>query len=171
MSAQVKNIVIGPATVSFGGSDIGAIKRGGVKVIPTLEHVEIGNNENMSGIEAHYRRFQKVVVQFIAEEASLANIKAAIGGAGTVGSANPATFGEEFTEGIMTAATLLITGAAPRTSVGVAQTRTITMTCNPTAKTIEMVLSGAQITEIPFEFTAIKVSGASNDFAISDVNA
>jgi len=71
----------------------------------------------------------------------------------------------------MTAATLIITGAAPRTSVGVAQTRTITMTCNPTAKTVEMVMSGAQITEIPMEFTAIKVSGANNDFAISDVNA
>lgn len=171
MSAQSKNIVIGPATVSFGGTDIGAIKKGGVEIEFVMEHTEIGDNENITGIEAIYRRFTKAIVRFVTEEASLANIKTAIGGAGSISTgSNPATFSEEFTEGMYAGLALVITGAAPRTTAQAAQTRTITFaSAVPTAKSVKMVLSGAAKTEIPMEFTVLKQSGS--DVAFSDVNA
>lgn len=170
MAAASKNIVIGPATVSFSGSDIGALKKGSVEIEYISEHTEIGNNENLVGVEAVYHRFSKAIVRLVAEEATLANIKAALGASASIGSSNPATMHLEFEEGILTSGALVITGAAPRTTAGVAQTRTITFAAAvPTAKTIKMVMSNSQITEIPMEFTVLKSSG--NDIAFSDVNA
>jgi hypothetical protein len=77
---------------------------------------------------------------------------------------------EEFTEGIYVPLALVITCAAPRTTAHVAQTRTITHALAvPTAPTVKTIMSNAQITEVPMEFTVLKGSG--NDVAYSDVNA
>ena len=49
MAIAIKNIVVGPGTVSLGGADLGAIKKGTLELTADQEQVMIGDNENLAG--------------------------------------------------------------------------------------------------------------------------
>lgn len=169
MSVTAKNIVIGPVTISYGGTDLGAIKRGSVEYEEIHEHIAIGDNEASAGPSAMYDRFIGFKVRFTLLERSLANIKAIGGHTESVGSANPATLINDFAERMLTPAALVMTFAAPRTSTGVAQTGTLTLVAAvPSADTVKNVIGNSAANEIQAEFTALC---GTNDISYSFGNA
>ncbi len=169
MSVTAKNIVIGPATISLGGTDLGAIKRGSIEIEELHEHIPLGDNEASAGHSAMYDRFIGYKVRCTLLEKSLANIKAVGGHTETVGSANPATLINDFAERMLTPAALVITCAAPRTTAGVAQTQTITVAqAVPSADTIKYMIGNTAANEFNAEFTALV---GTNDITYSNVNA
>jgi hypothetical protein len=171
MAATIKNIAIGPATVSFGGADFGAIKSGSVEISYEFDNTEIGNNENLPGVAAVYYKLIRATVKFVAMETSLANIKMALTNTGTVGGANPNTFAVNYGEGMLTSGALIITGAAPRTTAGAAQTRTITAAAAvPSRKTATFKMGHDAPNEFECEFVVL-LNGSSDEVAYSDVNA
>ena len=171
MAIAIKNIVVGPGTVSLGGADLGAIKKGTLELTADQEQVMIGDNENLAGYAAVYRRIKSFTLKCILHEVSLVNIKATLGLAASVGSSNPATLNMDLESGMLTSGALVITCAAPRTTAGVAQTRTITATAAvPTIKAWKYKMGVDGINEIDAEFTVLYSDG-SGDVVVSDVNA
>ncbi len=169
MSVTAKNIVIGPVTISLGGTDLGAIKRGSVEYEEIHEHIAIGDNEASAGPSAMYDRFIGFKVRCTLLEKSLANIKAVGGHTESVGSANPATLINDFAERMLTPAALVLTYAAPRTTAGVAQTGTMTLAAAvPSADTVKYMVGNSAANECQAEFTALC---GTNDISYSFVNA
>jgi hypothetical protein len=171
MSAQIKNIAIGPATVSWGGTDLGGLKGGSVGLQYDLDHTVLGNNENMPGPYAVYRKLTQCICKVTTQESTLTNIKYAIGDTASPSGANPNVYAVEYLEGMMTPGALVITGAAPRSSAGVAQTRTITgANAVPFKKQVVTPMGNEGPAEIEMEFL-ILVNGSGTDIGYSDVNA
>jgi hypothetical protein len=169
MSFTPKNIVIGPATISLGGSDLGAIKRGSIEIEELHEHIAIGDNEATAGPSAMFDRFIGYKVRCVLLEKTLANIKAVGGHTETVGGSNPQTLINDFAERMLTPAALVITCAAPRTTAGVAQTATITLAqAVPSADTIKYLVGNTAANEFNAEFSALV---GTNDISYSFVNA
>lgn len=172
MAAAVKNMVVGPATLSVGGADLGAIKKDTLKISVEQDIIAMGDNEQFAGTVAVYRRLKRISIKAVLQEMSLANIKAALALTATVGGTNPATLNLDFESGILATAAIVITCAAPRTTAGVAQTRTITATAG--VATIKAWEYGVGITAGPNEFPIeidVLYSDGSGDVAFSDVSA
>lgn len=171
MSAAIKNITIGTASVSFGGSDLGALKAGSVDVNYDIEHIVLGNYEQLTGPAAVYRKLVQCICKVHCLETQLANIKTALGDSASVGGSNPATLAIEYGEGMMTPAALVITGQAPRTTAGVAQARTITgANAVPFSKSVKFNMGNTEPAGVDIEFLILR-NESGNDIAYSDVNA
>jgi hypothetical protein len=171
MSASIKNVTIGPATVSFGGADLGALKGQSVAITYDLEHTVLGNNENLPGPYAVYRKMVQAIVKVTTMETTLANIKTAIGDSASPTGVNPNVYALEYLEGMITPGALIVTGAAPRSSAGVAQTRTITIAnAVPFKKQVVTGMGHDAPAEIELEFLAL-VNSSGTDISYSDVNA
>ena len=168
--ANIKNLVYGPSTLSLGGADLGAIKKGSLEWSVEKDDVKIGDNEAYAGTVAIYRRIKRMLFKCVLAEASLANIRASMGLTSAVGGTNPQTLAVEFESGMLSTVTqLIVICAAPRTATGVAQTRTITATSAlPTGNWSYKM--GLQDNEIAVEFDVLYVDGT-GDLVISDVNA
>jgi len=114
MAIAIKNIVVGPGTVAFAGADLGAIKKGSIELTAEQDQIMIGDNEQVAGTVAVYRRIKSFVLKCVLHEVSLTNIKATLGLAASVGSANPAILNMDLESGMLASGALVITCAAPR---------------------------------------------------------
>lgn len=171
MAAAIKNHVVGPATLSIGGVDVGGIKKGTLEMNVEQDVTMIGDNEQYSGTVAVYRRISRIYFKATLQEVSLTNFKLALGLSATVAGTNPQTLNLDFETGILSSVAIIVTCAAPRTTAGVAQTRTITSTAGaPTIKNFKYKPGVDAVNEMDVEFDVLYSDG-SGDLVISDENA
>jgi len=170
MAVTARNMVIGgPVTISLGGTDLGAIKRGSVEIEEMHEHIPIGDNEASAGTSDMYDRFIGYKVRCVLLEKTLANIKAVGGHTESITGTTTQVLINDFAERMLTAAALIVQFAVPRTSAGVAQTGTVTLVrAVPSADSVKYMVGNTAVNEFNAEFTAMV---GTNDLTYSFNNA
>lgn len=143
MAGNANNVIVGPATLSINGTDVGYTK-GGISVRMPRTHVEVVADQNI-GVIKIAKTLEQMFVKTTLLEATLAVLRWAWDQAadGTIGAANA----------VCNEVALVIVGPAPS-----AGTRTITLTkCVPQGDS-ELVYSRETETGLEVEFQCLKAN-------------
>jgi len=161
MAYTAKNITTGSdkngvITISFGGTDLGALKADSMYYQIDRKIHRLGDSESFVGFVEAMREVKSIKIGGILQENTLANIKLVADLTDAVGGTNPATLNLNYDYKVVTSGAVVLTYAAPRTTAGVAQTNTLTLAdAFSSIEQIKTALSRDKISEIPFEFEAL----------------
>lgn len=156
------NIIVGAATMKIDGIDVG-FTQGGVNIRFADDYLDV-EADQLAGVARKEKTFQRVFVTTVLLEATLLNLRKAIGEPESqlFGGGTAMTFGQAFP--VVTEHTLTVTGKA---SVGATQREYAFTRCISIGEVDHIAGARDAASVIPIEFEVLKDPAAGNTFGFA----
>lgn len=165
MASDIKNLVTGPATITYDGVEIASVDEKGIKVLVKTVTEKLGHNLSFRGTIATIKDIIEIAIEFVTEESNVKKLAQSLfegNGGIAVGAYEENTVTPNYFKLNMDAmlevgAALVITTVGPEYVAGHESTRTITFAkAVPSKDDWEMAFGVGLKQLVPFRFLILK---------------